>query len=553
MKRTLLRRPPFGGLAGGLVFWWFSLAPSLLPRTWIVQAGVSAVCLIVGYGIGTLLGWLAHLGLRRFGRHPDARLRRGAWAVLAGAAPAAVLAGIVAWPRWQNDQRALVGMTDVSTLAAVAAVVATIGLVVVLGASCRVAWWAIRGLDHWFDRRVSHPVALVGTAVAVTIAVQLLVQHVAWHGFTSWANNVYGTADRGTGAVAPTTPNLSGSPASLARWDTLGRQGRTFVAGVTTGETLRRFHGADAHVIEPIRVYVGTRSADSLDDQAALAVRELDRTGAFDRAVLVVATATGTGWIDPDAAAAIEQLYAGDTAIVSTQYSYLPSWIAFLIDQKASAPAGSVLFNAVYQEWARRPAASRPKLVVFGESLGSYGAEAAFAGFDARTSIANLIARTDGALFAGPVSSNMIWSRIVRERTAGSPAWRPDFSHNGETVRVFTRAAELGRIDRAWPEPRVAYLVYPSDPVPVFGLRILWSRPDWSKAPTAYDVPAQVRWFPIVTGIQTVADLIGAYSAPPGHGHNYDVDFVGAWANVVPPPGWTDADTARLTRFLAEP
>ena len=67
--------------------------------------------------------------------------------------------------------------------------------------------------------------------------------------------------------------------------------------------------------------------------------------GAFDRAILVVATATGTGWIDPDAATAIEHLYSGNTAIVSMQYSYLPSWIAFLIDPKASAPAGSVLFN----------------------------------------------------------------------------------------------------------------------------------------------------------------------------------------------------------------
>ena len=58
---------------------------------------------------------------------------------------------------------------------------------------------------------------------------------------------------------------------------------------------------------------------------------------------------------------------------MSTQYSYLPSWITFLIDHTASAPAGSILFNAVYQEWARRPVTARPKLLVFGESLGSHG------------------------------------------------------------------------------------------------------------------------------------------------------------------------------------
>jgi uncharacterized membrane protein len=311
------------------------------------------------------------------------------------------------------------------------------------------------------------------------------------------------------------------------------------------------FYGPSVDLVEPIRVYVGTRSAESLKEQAALAVRELDRTGAFDRAVLVVATATGTGWIDPDAATALEQLYAGNTAIVSIQYSYLPSWIAFLIDPTASAPAGSVLFNAVYDEWERRPAASRPKLLVFGESLGSYGAEAAFAGFDAATSIANLVARTNGALFAGPVSSNMIWGRIVSERAPGSPSWRPVFDQ-GNTVRVFTSTAELDHIDGSWPEPRVAYLVYPSDPVSVFRPRTLWSRPDWMEGPRAYDLPRHSRWIPIVTGVQTVADLLNAFKAPPGHGHNYNTDFVGAWANVTRPADWTDVDTARLERFLAE-
>ena len=141
----------------------------------------------------------------------------------------------------------------------------------------------------------------------------------------------------------------------------------------------------------------------------------------------------------------------------------------------------------------------------------------------------------------------------MRQRTAGSPAWEPVFRHDGETARVFIRAAELDHIDPAWPEPRVAYLVYPSDPVSVFQLRTLWSRPDWIKAPKAYDVPARSRWFPIVTGVQMLADLAGAYSAPQGHGHNYNVDFVGAWVNVIPPPGWTDADTTHLTRFLAKP
>ena len=551
MRRTLVRRPAFGGLVGGSVFWWLSLVPSLLPRNWIVQAAVSGVCVLVGYGIGSVLGWVVHLGLGGAGRRPGARFRRGAWAVLASVVVAVLVAGIVVWPRWQNTQRALVGLSDVTAFDSLAGVLGAAVFVVVAGAGCRLVCWQVRGLDRWFDRRMSHSVALIGTVLIATLTGQIIMREVVWDGFVSWANNVYSTADRGTepGVAKPSTSNVSGSDESLVRWETLGLQGRTFVAGVTTRESLLRFHGVDAAVIDPIRVYVGTRSALSLKEEAALAVSEMIRTGAFDRAVVVVATATGTGWIDPDAATAIEQLHSGDTAIVSMQYSYLPSWITFLIDHTASAPAGSILFNAVYQEWSRRPVPARAKLLVFGESLGSHGAEAAFAGFDSYTSLANLVARTDGALFAGPVASNPIWSKIVSERAAGSPSWRPLFN-NGRNVRVFTGADELAVIDPTWTNPRVAYLVYPSDPVPVFGASTLWSRPGWTRAPLGDDVPGSVGWFPIVTFVQSVGDLASAFNVPPGHGHNYNVDFVGAWANVLAPDDWTDADTKRLEQFL---
>ena len=69
------------------------------------------------------------------------------------------------------------------------------------------------------------------------------------------------------------------------------------------------------------------------------AVQELERTGAFDREVLAVVTVTGTGWVDPTAARSLEYEHHGDTAIVAQQYSYLPSWISFLVDaDKAAEP-----------------------------------------------------------------------------------------------------------------------------------------------------------------------------------------------------------------------
>ncbi len=68
-------------------------------------------------------------------------------------------------------------------------------------------------------------------------------------------------------------------------------------------------------------------------------MRELERTGAFDRTVLAVMTSTGTGWIDPQTADALEFLHNGDTAEVSMQYSFLPSWISFLVDRSKAADA----------------------------------------------------------------------------------------------------------------------------------------------------------------------------------------------------------------------
>jgi uncharacterized membrane protein len=100
---------------------------------------------------------------------------------------------------------------------------------------------------------------------------------------------------------------------------------------------------------------VGVRSADSAATRAALAVRELERAGGFDRKVLVVWVPTGTGWMIPKAAAALEQLHGGNTAIIAIQYSLLPSWLAAFVDAGLANEAGTILFNAVRARWSELP------------------------------------------------------------------------------------------------------------------------------------------------------------------------------------------------------
>lgn len=68
------------------------------------------------------------------------------------------------------------------------------------------------------------------------------------------------------------------------------------------------------------------------------------------------------------------------------QYSYLPSWVSFLVDRSKAAEAGEQMITAVDDRISSMTPEDRPTLLVFGESLGSFGTESAF------TSPANLLA-----------------------------------------------------------------------------------------------------------------------------------------------------------------
>lgn len=186
---------------------------------------------------------------------------------------------------------------------------------------------------------------------------------------------------------------------------------------------LREFTGEPA--TEPIRAYAGMGTAEDVEERAQLAVDDLERAGGFERAYLLIVTTTGSGWVVPSSVEAFEYMTGGDSAIVAMQYSYLPSWISYLVDQERARDAGRELYDAVYERWSALPADDRPQLLVFGESLGSFGAETAFSGeFD----LAN---RTDGALLVGPPSFNTLYREFTDDREAGSPEIEPIYRDGG--------------------------------------------------------------------------------------------------------------------------
>ncbi len=526
----------FFGTAVGLAFVFLSLTPSLLPRGPLFQGLVSGAAGAVGYMIGVLAVWLV-----RYMRGKDSSPTAPGWAWI-GLLAVGVVGMVVMqffFHRWQDDVRDLMGVPHLKWYnypqAALLAVIVLFVFVEIGQLVRRLVLFLVRQLERIAPPRVSGVVA-VGLVLALTIA---LLNGVVARVAMSWLNDTFAAVnDEDSPDTAPPTTTLrSGGPESLVSWASLGHQGRIFISGGPSVEDLTKFNGAPA--TEPIRAYAGMGAADDIRATAAMAARELLRTGGLSRKVIAVATTTGTGWINEAEASALEFMYNGDTAIVSMQYSFLPSWISFLVDQENARQAGQFLFEAVDQLVRTLPEDKRPKLVVFGESLGSFGGEAPF------LSLNNLVARTDGALFSGPTFNNTIWTDLTRNRDTGSPMWLPVYE-KGEHARFVARPENLNRPADPWDQPRVVYLQHASDPIAWWTPDLLFREPDWLREPRGYDVSPRMDWIPVVTFLQVSADMAVAIDVPDGHGHKYVRDVVNGWAAVLQPPGWTPEKTERL-------
>jgi uncharacterized membrane protein len=534
-----------------LVLWWASVHPTLMPRTAVTQGVISAVAI----GLGLMLGSLVHVVVAalaaRAGRPVPSPLGGRGSLVLALAWVVVGAAGLVLWIMWQNDQRALVGLEPLGVVVAVPMVMVTAVAAVLLVIIGRLVAAGVRRVHRGVTQVVPAWLAVASTVVVVAMVAWTLTVTVVGTRLLEALNTAYATVDDGTEpGVEPTTSDLrSGGPGSLVTWESLGEQGRTFVATGPTVAQLQEFAGPAATAVEPIRAYVGLQAADTPGAQADLAVAELERTGAFDRDVLTVVTVTGTGWVNPAAAAGLEYLFAGNTAMVATQYSYLPSWISFLVDLDKAAENSRTLLAAVQQRWAELPVDDRPRLVVYGESLGSFGSESGFTDSGITPTVDDVLSVVDAAMWVGPTFNNPLWNRMLDDRSSSNPAWYPG-QDPPTPVRILGAPNEDPPVPHTTDEGRIVYVTHPSDPVTWASISSLWWRPVWMHRPTGYDVPNTLRWMPGVTFVQNVVDLMAGFSAPPGHGHDYVPNIADGWVATVAPDGWTDADTLRLRTVL---
>ena len=517
------------GLWVALAFALLSFTPSLLPRPAFFQGLIAGVDAAIGYGLGVLGAWI----WREFADRPPREPSRRSWRVFAVAAVVGSLAAMLLGIRWHRRGAELVSI-DPEPAWMMLVLVPPIALVlfVVLVGLGRAIRSAYRRLAGFLARHMGARAARAVGLVVLVVALGTLVTGVLWDGAVKAQDRAFSVADTQTpGRVTePTTPLRSGSPESLVAWDTLGREGRVFVGRGLNAEEIGELTGAPA--LDPIRVYAGIDSADDPEERARLAVRDLVRAGGLDRQNLLVTTTTGTGWVEPSAAGSFEVLTGGDSAIVSMQYSYLPSPLSFLVDQGRAREAGRLLFDAVYEQWTALPAEDRPRLYVFGESLGSFGGETAFSGeFD-------LSNRTSGALFVGPPNFNPLYRSFVDDRDPGTREIEPVY-REGRTIRFTNQPRVEVPPGSRWDGARVLYLQHPSDPITWWSPDLVLNRPDWLEEERGYDVMDETRWVPFVTFWQVSADLALGFSTEPGHGHNYTGEHVDGWAAVLQPDGWT--------------
>jgi uncharacterized membrane protein len=529
------------GSVGALLFTCLAFTPSLLPRGAVVQGLVCGISAAIGYGVGVVAAWV----WRAFADRDERPARSTAWRVFAVVAVLALVAAFVLGQRWQSEIRDLMGVAGgnpaalllVPVLAAVVFVA-----VVALARGLRTVYrWLARLLGRLIGPRAASAVGWIAV-VGVTIA---LVSGVLLDGLVSAADKSFSVRNGITteGAQQPTVATRSGGPGSLVAWDTLGREGRKVTGLGPTASDISALTGEPA--LAPIRAYAGLESADSTEARANLAVDDLERAGGFSRSYLVVATTTGSGWVDPASMDTVEYMTGGDSAIVAIQYSYLPSWISYLVDQKRAREAGRALFDAVYAKWSALPQDSRPRLLVFGESLGSFGGETAFSGEQ------DMRNRTSGAVFAGPPNFNTLFREFTDNRDAGSQEIAPIY-RDGRTVRFDDHPGPpIEPASVAWEGPRVLYLQHPSDPIVWWTPRLLLTEPDWMSEPRGHDVLGTVRWIPFITFWQVTADLPFATEVPGGHGHKYTSEYVDAWATVLQPTDWTEAKATRLREIVS--
>ncbi|MCA9350203.1 alpha/beta-hydrolase family protein [Candidatus Nomurabacteria bacterium] len=341
---------------------------------------------------------------------------------------------------------------------------------------------------------------------------------------------LYGDIENGAGKLEahftkrPTAKEVSGSKYSFVPWKSLSVQGRRHIGTRLSASQIAKTTGAKiSQVKEPIRVYVGLDSAATENERVQLALKELERTNAYGRKTIVIISPTGTGYVNYVMSDSVEYMSLGDCAQVTIQYSKRPSPLSLDLRGEGHVQF-RMLVNGIRKKVQDMPATKRPKLVIFGESLGAWTSQDAF-----------LFEGTDG--FAANLIDKSLW--------IGTPAmskWK-DYALSNKTLNtdvdqigVFDNYGEYEKL--AKPErKKLKYfmITHYNDPVARFTTRLLVQSPDWlqedAKRPPT--IPSGTLFKVPGTFVQTLVDMKNALKPIPGQFVSTGHDYRGALAPFI--------------------
>ena len=522
------------GVVGALVMYGVSVSPSLLARSWQWHAVASGVLSAVGYIVGLTIQRFYALVVPRLGVEITAPQS------VSIAFRAVLLLGFFLWfLRWllqsyRERKRAnhLVGMRG-ETLGEylLGTFCAFILMLFLLGIAWGLQWIGraiVIVLSQWMHMVFALALSLLILVVIAYALTSKVLLKLGINFFTRHARKMNNRTAKGI--VQPQVSERSGSPQSRSSWRAVGGQGRVFLGRGPSLADIEAVTGCSA--MEPIRVYAGMpEEGQSLQSAADLVVEELHRTGAFDRAVILIATSTGSGWVDEWQVQPLEYLTRGNCATASMQYSFVPSSINFLTDLDVSEEAAVILFETIRRAVDEIPEDRRPALFVCGESLGAYASQHVFSG------IVDVLSRTDGALWVGTPAFTPMHAELTAIRHRGSPEVAPVVA-NGRHVRFVNVPENLwadvyGRELGDWNYPRVVYAQHPSDPVVWWNSELVWHKPDWISEKVDGDVSPHMQYTRGATYIQVLVDMPVAGTAPGGHGHTYHEELIPLWEAIL--------------------
>ncbi len=317
--------------------------------------------------------------------------------------------------------------------------------------------------------------------------------------------------------ASPKTRLSSGGKGSAVNWQALTIQGRRHI-----GSKLSSAHIADVmkeSALEPIRIFVGLDSASSEEERVALALHELDRTQAFSRSHIVVVSPTGTGYINYVMSESIEYMTRGDVASVAIQYSKRPSPMSLdRVDE--GFRQYRMLLNGIKRKLDTLPAKKRPKIILFGESLGAWTSQNAFIneGTDGLQYLA-----IDSALWIGTPAGSKWKKQVLSGKMLNvESSLVGSFDNINDTKKL--RASERSRI-------RYVLLTHHNDPIPQFSLDLLLKQPEWIDDPNKRpaEMQGKLAYRTPTLFVQMLFGMKNALRPVPGKfvasGHDYRADL----------------------------